>query len=98
MINRKESKQISMDSCLLELLSRGMKTKTRKINQQTIIKNDRKIKNRQKSKSNGKHNTYLPVMLTQVMSNLVPGFRVVLESIPNNPLANCIKYKRNITG
>ena len=43
MINQRESKQVSMDSWLLKLLSRGMKTKT-KINQQTVIKNNRKVK------------------------------------------------------
>ena len=45
MINQKESKQVRMDSWLFKLLSRDMKTKTKtKINQQTIIKNNRKIK------------------------------------------------------
>ena len=38
MINQKESKQVIMDSWLLKLLSRDMKTKQKKIkiNQQTI--------------------------------------------------------------
>ena len=45
MISQKDSKQVSMDSWLLKLLSRDMKTKT-KINQQTIIKNNRKIRNK----------------------------------------------------
>ena len=40
----------------------------------------------------------LIVMLTQVMSNLLSGFRVVLESIRKNPAADCIERKRNITG
>ena len=35
-------------------------------------------------------------MLTQVMSNLLPGFRVVLESIRNNPEADCIEQKCNV--
>ena len=40
MINLKESKQIRMDSWLLKLLSKDMKTKTKSIDQQqTIIKN-----------------------------------------------------------
>ena len=56
MISQKESKQVSMDSWLLKLLSRDVKTKA-KNNQQTIIKNNRKIK-KQKSKNNGKNNTY----------------------------------------
>ena len=103
MISQKKSKHVSMNSCLLKLLPRELKTKT-KINQQTTIKNNRKIKKQQKSKSNGKYNTYhgplsqkwidgryrslfLHVMLTQVMSNLSPGFTVVLESIHNNPLS-----------
>ena len=34
-----------MDSCLLKLLSRVMKTKTQYKDQPTIIKNNRKIKN-----------------------------------------------------
>ena len=34
-----------MDSCLLKLLSRVMKTKTQYEDQPTIIKNNRKIKN-----------------------------------------------------
>ena len=40
----------------------------------------------------------LIVMLTHVMSNLLSGFRVVLESIRKNPAADCIERKRNITG
>ena len=51
MISQKDSKQVSMDSWLLKLLSRDMKTKT---NQKTIIKNDRKIKNNRKVKAMGK--------------------------------------------
>ena len=57
MISQKKSKHVSMNSCLLKLLSRELKTKT-KINQQTTIKNNRKIKKQQKRKSNGKYNTY----------------------------------------
>ena len=86
-----------MDSWLLKLLLKDIKTKTKKkIKEQTIIKNNRKVKR------NGKYNTYHGplsqkwidgryrsliwyVMLTQVMSNLFPEFRVVLESIRNNP-------------
>ena len=86
-----------MDSWLIELLSRDMKTKTK--NKYQPANNHNK---EQKSKSNGKYSTYhgplsqkwideryrsviLYVMLTQVMSNLLPGFRIVLESICNNP-------------
>ena len=40
-----KSQQVSMDSWLLKLLLRDMKTKTKtKINHQTIIKNNRKVK------------------------------------------------------
>ena len=53
MISQKDSKQVSMDSWLLKLLSRDMKTKT-KTNQQTIIKKNRKIKNNRKVKAMGK--------------------------------------------
>ena len=54
MINQKESKQVSMDSWFLKLLSRDMKTKQKtKINQQTIIKNNRKIKDNRKVKAMG---------------------------------------------
>ena len=45
MINQEESRQVRMDSCLLKLLSRVMKTKTQYEDQPTIIKNNRKIKN-----------------------------------------------------
>ena len=48
MISQKESKQVSINSWLLKLLSRDMKTKTKKqrstIKQRTIIKNNRKVK------------------------------------------------------
>ena len=55
MISQKDRKQISMDSWLLQLRSRDMKTKTKtKINQQIIIKINRKIKNNRKVKSMGK--------------------------------------------
>ena len=37
-------------------------------------------------------------MLTQVMNSLLPGFKVALESICNNPQADCIKIKYNIPG
>ena len=39
MINQKESKQTRMGSWLLKLMSRDMKTKKNKINQQIIIRN-----------------------------------------------------------
>ena len=42
MINQKESKQVRMDSWLLKLLRHENKKK--KINQQIIIKNNRKLK------------------------------------------------------
>ena len=36
-------------------------------------------------------------MLIQVMSNRLPWFRVVLQSIGNNPLADCIeKYATSL--
>ena len=35
MISRKDSKQVSMDSCLLKLLSRDMKAKTKNKDQPT---------------------------------------------------------------
>ena len=55
MISQKDSKQVSMDSWLLQLLSRDMKTKTKNKDQPTkIIKNDRKIKNNGKVKAMGK--------------------------------------------
>ena len=57
MINKKKSKQVRMDLWLLKPLPKNMKTKTKNINQQIIIKNNRKIKNN-KIKSNGKFNTY----------------------------------------
>ena len=44
MISQKDSKQVSMDSWLLKLLSRDMKTKTKNKDLATIIKNNRKIK------------------------------------------------------
>ena len=54
MIKQKESKQVSVDSWLLKLLSRDMRTKTKtKTNQQTIIKNSREIKNNRKVKVMG---------------------------------------------
>ena len=91
-----------MDSWLLKLLSRDMKTKSKNKDQPT--KNYKKITEKKiqpKNKSNGKYNVYHGplsqkwidgryrsliwyVMLTQVMSNLLPGFRVALESIRNN--------------
>ena len=39
MINQKESKQTRMGSWLLKLMSRDIKTKKNKINQQIIIRN-----------------------------------------------------------
>ena len=45
MINQKESKQVTMGSWLLKILSRDMKTKTKTmINKETNIKHNRKIK------------------------------------------------------
>ena len=46
MINKKESRQVRMDSWFFKLLSRDMKIKTQKtkINQQIIIKNNKKTK------------------------------------------------------
>ena len=52
MINQKETKLVRIDSLLLKLLSGDMKTKT-KINQQTIIKNNREVKNNGKVKAMG---------------------------------------------
>ena len=49
MTNQKESKQVRMDSWLFKLLLRHMKTK--KINQKTILKSNRKIKNNRKIKA-----------------------------------------------
>ena len=55
MISQKDSKQVSMDSWLLKLLSRDMKTKEKtKTNQPTIIKENGKIKNNRKVKAMGK--------------------------------------------
>ena len=55
MISQKDSKQNSMDSWLLKLLSRDMKEKQKtKTNQQTIITKNRKIKNNLKVKVMGK--------------------------------------------
>ena len=48
MISQKDSTQIGMDSWLLKLLSRDMKTKTKN---KTIIKKTRKIKNNRKVKA-----------------------------------------------
>ena len=47
MISQKDSKQVSMDSWLLKLLSRHMKTKTKNKDQpaNNKKKNNRKIKN-----------------------------------------------------
>ena len=59
MINQKESKQVRMDSSLLKLMSRDMKTKKKK--QRSTNKQSQKMtKNikEQKNKSNGKYNTY----------------------------------------
>ena len=44
MINQKKSKQVRMDSWLLNLLSRDKKTKTKNKDQPRNIKNNRKIK------------------------------------------------------
>ena len=54
MINQKDSKQVRMDSWLLKVLSRVMEPKTKtKINQQTITKASRHIKNNRKIKGMG---------------------------------------------
>ena len=45
MVDQKESKQVRVDSCLLKLLSRDMKTKTKNKDQPTNDhKTNRKIK------------------------------------------------------
>ena len=55
MISQKESKQVSMDSWLLKLLSRDMKRKTKNKDQPTNNhKKNRKIKNNRKVKAMGK--------------------------------------------
>ena len=56
MISQKDSKQVSMDSWLLKLLSRDMKTKTKNKDQPTNNhkKKNRKIKNNRKVKAMGK--------------------------------------------
>ena len=52
MINQKESKQVRIDSWLLKLLSRDMKTKARHKDQLTNNqKNNRKLKNNRKVKA-----------------------------------------------
>ena len=51
MISQKETKQFSMYSWLLKLLSKDMKTKTKNRDQPTIIKNNRKNKNNRKVKA-----------------------------------------------
>ena len=54
MVDQKESKQVRVDSCLLKLLSRDMKTKTKNKDQPTNNhKTDRKIKNNRKVKAMG---------------------------------------------
>ena len=45
MTNQKDTKQVRMDSWLLKLLSRDKKIRKTKMNQQTIIKNNKKLKN-----------------------------------------------------
>ena len=56
MICQKDSKQVSMDSWLLKLLSRDITTKTKNKDQPTNInhKKNRKIKNNRKVKAMGK--------------------------------------------
>ena len=56
MISQKDSKQVSMDSWLLRLLSRDMKTKAKNKDQPTNNhkKKPRKIKNNRKVKAMGK--------------------------------------------
>ena len=59
MISQKDSKQVSMDSWWLKLLSRDMKTKAKNKDQPTSNhKKNQKNKKQQKTKSNGKNNTY----------------------------------------
>ena len=53
MINQKKSKHVRIDSWLLKLLSRDMKTKTKSKDKPT-----NNHKNLQKDKSNGKYDTY----------------------------------------
>ena len=93
-----------MDSCLLKLLSRDMKTKAKNKDQPTKNHKEynRKIKYYKKIKTMGNITPTMDplsqkwidgryrsliwyVMLTQVMSNLLPGFRIALECIRNNP-------------
>ena len=45
MTNQKDTKQVRMDSWLLKLLSRDKKIRKTKMNQQTITKNNKKLKN-----------------------------------------------------
>ena len=52
MIKLKESNQVRMDSWLPKLLPRDLKTKA-KINQETNLKNNRKIKKTRKVKAMG---------------------------------------------
>ena len=55
MISQKDSKQVSMDSWLVKLLSRDMETKTKNKDQSTNNnKKNRKIKNNRKVKPMGK--------------------------------------------
>ena len=55
MISQKDSKQVSMDSWLLKLLSRDMKTKTKNKDSPTNNhKKNRKTKNNRKVKAMGK--------------------------------------------
>ena len=57
MTNQKETKQVRMDSWLLKLLSRDKKIRKTKMNQQTIIKNNKKLKNNKKNRSNWTYST-----------------------------------------
>ena len=55
MTSQNDSKQVSMDSWLVKLLSRDMKTKTKNKDQSTNNhKKNRKIKNNRKVKATGK--------------------------------------------
>ena len=58
MINQRESKQVRMDSWLLKLLSKDMKTKTKNKDQPTKSHKKKQKRNIQKNKSNGKCNNY----------------------------------------
>ena len=88
-----------MDSWLLKLLSEKHENKNNKQRSTNKQSKSKKItESKSNGKYNTYHrplsqkwidgryrSSILYAMLTQVMSNLLPGFRVVLESIRNNP-------------